>query len=743
MDSSDGRSGPLTTETSGRSLQENEKKEIRTILDRLSRILPGFVARPGQRKMIAEVARTFSRSREEGDPPSSGGNIAVIQGPTGTGKTMAYLIAGIVLARSRGKTLIVSTATVSLQEQLFMKDLPVLANVLDPPPVFELAKGRGRYLCERNLLNLTDGQSSGAASWRYPPTRTQLDLLDRLKEDFPLIWDGDRDHAPLPVPDPLWGLINNQSSSCTGKKCSLYSRCPFFLRKDAQSRADIVVANHDLVLSDLVLGGGILLPSPEKSFLVFDEGHHLPSKSLSHFREGIDLEGFLSWVERVPPTLSRMSGFLDAKEQQRSCDEEAESLSESIQSLSVWLSENWNGKSSGRTPETDTGQAGDLFRGNKDSTLWRFPQGKIPEELRLPAAIGSQAAKQLLEKIQSARDRLSDVPAGSDVRRARERDNLFQDLGTLIEKMSDAYRLLGLFGQADPENEAPVARWALEWSDAGIKNHRLEASPVWAGKILESVLWNRVSASCVTSATLMALGTFDSFSSRCGLSDFSKTSFLSLPSPFPLEMQGVLSIPPMRSDPSEAQEHTREMIDLLPDILLPSEGSLVLFSSRRQMETVRLGMPVQWRDKILVQGEKPRREILELHERRVLAGEGSVIFGLSSFSEGLDLRGNLCTHVVIAKIPFPVPTEPVEETLAEWIRSRGGDPFREISLPEAGLRLVQAAGRLIRSETDRGKLTILDKRLTEKRYGPGLLRSLPPFRRENPEPDRIRGIEIS
>ncbi|MDA8150880.1 MAG: DEAD/DEAH box helicase family protein, partial [Nitrospiraceae bacterium] len=199
------------------TLFEEEKQEIRVLLDRLSRTLPGFVARPGQRAMIAEVARTFSRCREEGEAFREGRNLSVIQGPTGTGKTMAYLLAGIVLARSRKKTLLVSTATVSLQEQLVAKDIPLLASVLDNPPVYELAKGRGRYLCERNLFSLTDLQA-GTAFWKHPPSSLEIDLLDRLRKDFPDTWDGDRDHLPVSVPDSLWSLIQNQGTSCTGKR---------------------------------------------------------------------------------------------------------------------------------------------------------------------------------------------------------------------------------------------------------------------------------------------------------------------------------------------------------------------------------------------------------------------------------------------------------------------------------------------------------------------------------------------
>ena len=683
--------------------------------------------------MIAEVARTFSRCREEGDSAKDGQNLSVIQGPTGTGKTMAYLLAGIVLARSRQKTLLVSTATVSLQEQLVTKDLPLLAGVLDNPPVYELAKGRGRYVCERNLLYLTDRQAGGAAFWKHPPTPSDLDLLDRLRNDFPETWDGDRDHLPVSVPDPLWSLIQNQATSCTGKRCSLYSRCPFFLRKDASNRADIVVANHDLVLSDQVLGGGVLLPSPEKSLLVFDEAHHLPGKSLSHFRESLDLEGHLPWIERIPALLERTNAFLDVRERDKAFHAQAEVLSNSLITLGTWLEKHWEGKPSGGVPETERDNAGEIFRGNREQSLWRFPGGKFPEAMIGPSGIGSSAAQSLVERLEVAKDKLAEATTGSDVRRNRERDAIFLDVGVHLEKATDALRLLSLYEKADPEGEAPFARWATMRKDGGTFSHRLEASPVWPATLLEEVLWKRVSASCLTSATLMSLGSFTSFSSRCGLSQFEGVSYLPLDSPFPLDKQGVLSLPSMQSDPTDFESHTREIIESLPTVLSPKAGSLVLFSSRRQMEAVRKGLPPEWQDRVLVQGERSRKDILAVHERRIRAGEGSVLFGLSSFSEGLDLRGDLCTHVLIAKIPFPVPTDPVEETLSEWIRSRGGDPFREVALPEAGLRLVQAAGRLIRSETDRGTVTIFDKRLLEKSYGVHLLRSLPPFRLERPE----------
>ena len=726
-------------------LRDEEKESIRDLLRRLSEALPGFAPREGQRRMIAEVARAFSHCRNEDDPPTTGRNLLAIQGPTGTGKTMAYLLAGLVLAKSRKKTLVVSTATVSLQEQLVSKDLPILARASEIPFSFELAKGRGRYLCERNLLSLTGSRFPEEASWKRPPSPEEIRMLDRMKERFGKGWDGDRDRWETPVPDFLWSSIANQSSSCTGKHCDQYSGCGFFLRREALSRAHIVVANHDLVLSDLSLGGGVLLPKPEESLYVFDEGHHLPGKSLSHFRAELEIEGALSWVERIPAVIAQTARTNAGKEGKPPPAEETDSLYEALQALSRWFESRWEGTfRKGEADGPDAGGRGEtLFGAGGERSSWRFPDGRIPDELSEIARLGAAASKTLLDRVREERDRLSeDVPEKNAERGSRDR--LMMDLGNLSDRLSGANQLLGLFGSRDPAEGPPVARWVIARRQGGMRDHLLEASPVWAGGLLERMLWGRVSAAVVTSATLATLGSFSSFASRAGLSSFPDATYTALASPFRLERQGVLRIPPLTSNPSDPLAHTDEVVQLLPDLLDPAGGSLVLFASRRQMEEVHRRLPRDWKDRILLQGERPRSEILELHARHIAAGRGSVLFGLASFSEGLDLKGDLCTHVIIAKIPFSVPTDPVEETLAEWIKSRGGDPFREISLPDAGLRLIQAAGRLIRSESDSGTVTILDRRLTEKSYGPLLIRTLPPFRRESsgtpsPESSRRKG----
>ena len=249
-----------------------------------------------------------------------------------------------------------------------------------------------------------------------------------------------------------------------------------------------------------------------------------------------------------------------------------------------------------------------------------------------------------------------------------------------------------------------------------------------AAETLRRHLWNVAHGALVTSATLTALGKFDRFNMRAGLPFESKKEVV--PSPFKYAEAGVLRVPDLRADPRDSDAHTQAIVRELPAILESAQGSLVLFSSRRQMQDVFEGVDREWRKRVLIQGSLSRQETLAKHKAQIDKGEVSVLFGLASFAEGIDLPGAYCQHVVIAKIPFAVPDDPVEAALAEWIEARGGNPFMEIAVPDASLRLIQACGRLLRNEQDTGSVTLLDRRLVTQRYGKAILNSLPPFRRE-------------
>jgi ATP-dependent DNA helicase DinG len=203
-----------------------------------------------------------------------------------------------------------------------------------------------------------------------------------------------------------------------------------------------------------------------------------------------------------------------------------------------------------------------------------------------------------------------------------------------------------------------------------------------------------------------------------------------IPSPFDFYNKASLRIPTEGFDPSDNNGHTQAIVELLPELIEEGKGALVLFSSRRQMQLVQQGLDETMQFKILSQDEHSKQELIRLHKERVDKGQTSIIFGLASMTEGIDLPGDYCTHVIIAKIPFAVPNDPVEATLGEWIKGQGKNPFQEISVPEASMKLIQASGRLLRTESDTGTITILDERLLKKFYGKGILDSLPPYRRD-------------
>jgi ATP-dependent DNA helicase DinG len=262
-------------------------------------------------------------------------------------------------------------------------------------------------------------------------------------------------------------------------------------------------------------------------------------------------------------------------------------------------------------------------------------------------------------------------------------------------------------------------------NSAGQLGFELRCSPVLAADILQDCLWSRAAGVIVTSATITALNSFDRFKLHSGAPP--EANYKVVSSPFNYS-NATFAVPAMDCDPSDAQAHTQALIEQLPIILDQMEGSLVLFSSRRQMQDVYHGVKGEFSGRILLQGDYSKQEVLRRHKEAIDGGEGSVIFGLASFAEGVDLPGDYCRHVVIAKIPFAVPDSPLEAALAEWVEAQGRNAFMEISVPDAALRLVQASGRLLRTEQDSGRITLMDRRILTKRYGRAILESLPPFR---------------
>jgi ATP-dependent DNA helicase DinG len=685
-----------------------------------------YTPRIGQRQMIAQIARSLSAVRTAGDDSRLGDNaLCVVEAGTGTGKTLAYLLAAIPIAQASEKTLVIATATVALQEQVLLKDLPELRDHSGLSFNYALAKGRGRYLCLAKLDSaLSNAASSEATMALYPDEQALLldeateslfhRLLDALGSGA---WAGDRDAWPDVIEDGLWRRLSTDHAQCSGRRCPHVRECSFFQAREALEKADVIVANHDLVLADLSLGGGVILPAPEDTIYIFDEAHHLGDKALRHFAHSTRLRGSDQWLEQSVRVAARARSQLAA-------DPDMVRLVDGLTRPATALRERLGALRPSLETLVDDGDE----RG-RERAQHRFPHGVVPASLREQAqqlVLEYQALAAQLERVLGALESRLDELDTPVPRTLLEQ--WYPAFGLIHSRVSSALALWQVYAVDGAEENPPRARWvAVVEGSGGALDLELHASPIQADGALAQPLWQRCHGAVLTSATLRALGRFERLQTQLGLP--AHTQFLAVASPFRYAERAELRLPAMRSDPADAMAHTAEIVELLPRILRGDEASLVLFSSRRQMDDVYAGLPGDWQQRILVQGRAAKQVLLDTHRQRIDAGEGSVLFGLASFAEGIDLPGSYCRHVVIAKIPFAVPDDPVGSAIAEWIEQRGGNPFMEISVPDASLRLIQASGRLLRTETDEGVVSLLDRRVLKRRYGRALLDALPPFRR--------------
>ena len=678
--------------------------------------------RRGQRQMIGAVARALARLPADGSAPDEP-PICVVEAGTGTGKTLAYALAAIPIAQDRGKRLVVATATVALQEQFVHKDLPDIAAGSGLAFTAALAKGRRRYVCLSKLdRQLAQGQDASAAIPLYPdevPAAGPGDALPLYEAMIDALgrgsWDGDRDSWPEALDEPTWLPVTTDHNQCTGRRCPNVGQCSFFRARESLQGADIVVANHDLVLADLALGGGAILPAPEDTFFIFDEGHHLPDKALNHFSSFCRLHSTRQWLRDSARGLSAGVAAIGGV---AGVGPLLEKLPDQLEELAVGLE--------AAEDAVAALLAGEDARTGREAERLRFPHGVVPESL-LPLA-GTLAAGfgRLASDLARLEGCLEDELENGD-RETVEPWHLA--VAGMRGRAENTLALWQDYAVPDPEGPPPRARWIsrARAGAGGPVGHDLLCSPILATDILAEHLWPRAAGVVVTSATLTALGSFDRFRQRSGVPE--EAIFEVVGSPFDYT-RATLSVPAMAADGGNAAAHTEELIERLPQWLDPAEAALVLFASRRQMLEVRDGVADRLGDRLLVQDSLGKQEILRRHREAVDARRGSVIFGLASFAEGVDLPGDYCRHVVIAKLPFAVPDSPLEAALAEWVEDRGGNPFMEISVPDAALRLTQASGRLLRTEGDWGRITLCDRRVVTRRYGRAILDSLPPFRRE-------------
>lgn len=708
------------------NLLTKARTRLEVLYGEVAKKWPGFIARPGQYQMMQAALLTLLAAKPPEDESRPGNNLALLEAGTGTGKTVAYCLAAIVASELLGKPVVISTATVALQEQLFHKDLPRLAGIV-PTLSFDILKGRGRYICQSRLDAALEGHAQaslldeefpeafpGARKPAADIPRDRSQAMRWLKQVAKKLhadtWDGDIDTLAQP-PDPEdWRQVQASAQACNGGQCEHFKGCAFFKARRRAAGVNLQVANHALILATLQTDSTLI--DAGNTLFVFDEAHHLPGIAADQFSYRARLGTSMSLFAGLRTVVNRHAKVMPASTRP---DPVAfgQVLTECTDKLAL-LQTHW-------------AEAGLV---SADKPLHRFAQGRIPAGLvpeceQLGALV--RAVSTVVANVAAALAE-PDESLSPDERDEQTRAGV--ELGEVLSRLDTLGRLFGAWATHDA---VPWAKWvelapAPPGTPAGAPPDAwMCASPMTAAQQLSRGLWKSVSAAVCTSATLTACGSFDFFERLSGLNRFPDRRSLVVASPFDYATQGELRIAPMKHSP-KSPEFSAELCQVLPGLLREhAHGQLVLFTSKRQMQACHAALPKDLAEQVQVQGERSRTELLKEHARRVAEGQRSIIFGLQSFGEGIDLPGALCEHVLIDKLPFTPPTSPVEEALAEWLGTQGRDPFAEIAVPRAAMKLAQWAGRGVRTVTDRAVITVCDTRLATMRYGRDILAGLPPF----------------
>jgi len=592
----------------------------------------------------------------------------IVEAGTGTGKTLAYLMPAI---RS-GKRVIISTGTKNLQEQLFYKDVPFLEKALFPDGNRALSvcymKGRNNYLCRRKLYELTE-----------QPVLNGLDEIEQYRAIA--AWEqttqtGDRaELADLPEASALWHKLDARADTCTGQKCSSWDKCFITEMRRRALESDIVIVNHHLFFADLGIkqqaegapDAGIL---PDAAVVIFDEAHELEDVAGSYFGISVSAARFEELCRDIENFLQRNHNY-------------TASFSGAIKTLRERSAFFFS-----LLPEGDSRFA---FENRHE-----FLEENGDEFL---------AVQQSLVRIASEIENMPSKPeeAFSFARRAQE---LHGQLGLVLE------------------HEDPNTVFWIERRRAGREKQHvsLQATPIDVGPVLREALWSKLDTAILTSATLAVGGAFDYIRSRLGV-DHARD--VVLPSHFDYQNQALFYVPPDLPDPrtpqfaSKAAERIRKLLEI-------TRGrAFVLFTSYAQMRDIYQRLLGEIEFPMLLQGDAPKSALLE----EFRATPHCVLFATSSFWQGVDVQGEQLSCVIIDRLPFAVPSDPVVAARVKAIDSNGGNAFFDYQVPAAVITLKQGFGRLIRSLHDRGLVALLDNRILKKQYGRIFVDSLPNYRR--------------
>jgi len=607
----------------------------------LARALPGYEERPAQERLSQAVRGVLIE-----------GGVLLAEAGTGTGKTLAYLLPAVEL----GRRVVVSTGTKNLQEQLLVKDIPLLSLALGRDLNVAVMKGRANYLC---LLRFRSFGQAGSFK-----RLDEVPLFRAVQEWAEDTSTGDRSEiVDLPDSAEFWREISAASENCIGQECSDFQNCFVTRMRQRALEADIIVVNHHLLCADLAVKDssyGQVIPSYDT--LILDEAHLLEDVATQYFGVHVSSYRVEDLARDVERELKAMK--LDGRE--------VLAETETVRHRSQQLFHHLAGGTGRRLTEG-------------------WMSGRVEEE-----------AKALILRLEGLKTSILALPAGSEglTGLATRAEGLKRELAFILEAATDTHV------------------YFVETRGRGVF---LRATPIDVSKTLREMLFDQVRAAVLTSATLAVDGGFEFLKARLGIA---ATDEILLPSSFDYESQAILYVPRRMPEPQSPAFVERAAVEVV-NLLRHSRGrAFVLFTSYANMNAVAERIAGQIPYPLLIQGEAPKGALLESFR----VTPGAVLLATASFWQGVDVVGEQLSCVIIDKLPFASPGDPVVAARIDRLRNRGENPFADYQVPVAILMLKQGLGRLIRSSSDRGILAVLDSRLVERPYGKRFLASLPPAR---------------
>ena len=671
----------------------------------LAKEIKGFEYRQEQEEMAQYIQDAINEDRK-----------IIVEAGTGTGKTLAYLIPSIKWAVTNKKKVIIATNTINLQEQLLLKDIPLAKSIIKDEFSYVLVKGRNNYVCKRLFNELVLGKSIDIETFSME-AREQIEYILKWGNKTKT---GDKAELPFEVYPDVWELVQSTTELCLGKKCPYRKECFYMKTRMEKMEADILISNHHVFFADLNVRAETDFDSeylilPRYDMVIFDEAHNVESVARSYFSVEVSKISFTRLLNRIYQKKNK-------KKKEKSALIRVE----------------------------DTVDEKNL----EDSEQYIYLLNILKEEISILQNIGDE----YFDEIRKIYETNTEAPIKKslnnfEMTKSRFLENLREKKDIFQSKLADFLNLMMSFNNVideekdkNPEvinfnNHLKMFKAYIDsfkfinsfeddnyiyWLDINSKrtNVVLTATPLNIAQKLSTVLFDNLDRLVFASATIVVNGNFDYFKKSLGLDEEDCIEAI-IKSPFDYDEQMSVYIPSDIQDSENINAFVSDASKFILNILLKTNGkAFILFTSYTMLNQIYYSISKKLKDKgfeVFLHGDKPRSQIIKEFKE----AENPILFGTTSFWEGVDVQGENLSNVIITKLPFLVPTDPVVSAISKKIEEDGGNSFMDFQLPEAIIKFKQGVGRLIRKKTDSGNIFILDNRILKKRYGSLFINALP------------------